>query len=53
MVGYVMTMILDEGRNMKLMLKLNLCLMPLNKILEKNYTYVSLGKKRENISCGA
>ena len=39
MVRYVMTLILAVRRNMELMMKINLCLMPLKKILEINYTY--------------
>ena len=42
MVGYVMTMILDEGRNMKWMMTLNLCLIALKEMLEINHTYGSL-----------
>ena len=38
MVRYAMTLILAMGSNIKLTMKLNLCLMPLNKILEINYT---------------
>ena len=37
-----MTLILAVGSNMKLMMTLNLYLMPLKKILEINYTYGSL-----------
>ena len=44
MVRYAMTLILAEGRNMKLMTTLNICLMPLNKILDINYTYGSIKK---------
>ena len=36
-----MTLILDVGRNTNLMMALNLCLMPLEKIIEINYTYGS------------
>ena len=39
MVRYVMTMILDVGRNMKLMMQINLCMIPLKKKLEISYTY--------------
>ena len=39
MVRYAMTLILAVGRNMKLMMTLNLCLIPLKKILDINYTY--------------
>ena len=42
MVRYVMTLILAVGRNMKLTMTLNLCMMPLNKIAEIKYTYGSL-----------
>ena len=38
----MMNLILAIGRIMKWMMTLNLCLMPLNKILEINYTYGSL-----------
>ena len=34
-----MTMIPATGRNMQLMMTLNICLMPLNEIIEINYTY--------------
>ena len=37
-----MTLILAVGRSMKWMTTLNICLMPLKKILEINYTYGSL-----------
>ena len=37
-----MNLILDVGRIMKWMIALNLCLIPLNKILQINYTYGSL-----------
>ena len=36
MVIYVMTLILAAGRNMKWMMTINLCLVPLNKIPEIN-----------------
>ena len=42
MVIYVMTMILAMGRNIKWMMKLNLFMMPLEEILEINYTNGSL-----------
>ena len=42
MVIYVMTLILSVGRNKKWIMTLNLCLIPLKKILEINYTYGSL-----------
>ena len=42
MLIHVMTMILAVGRNMKLMMTLNICMIPLKKILEINYTYVYL-----------
>ena len=51
MVRYVMTLILDMGRNMKLIMTLNLCLIPLEKILEINYTYVSLKQPMAKKSC--
>ena len=38
----MMNMILAVGRSMKWMMKIYLCLMPLNKILEINYAYISL-----------
>ena len=38
----MMNLILDVGRSMKRMITLNICLIPLKKILEINYTYVSL-----------
>ena len=47
MLRYVMTLILSMGRNMKLVMTLNLCMMPLKKILEINYTYGSLKKPTE------
>ena len=37
-----MNMILAVGRNMKLITTLNLCLIPLKKILEINYTHGSM-----------
>ena len=39
-----MNLILDVGSNMKWMIKINICLMKLNKILQINYTYKSLNK---------
>ena len=42
MLRYVMTLILDVGSNMKLIMSLNLCLILLNKILDIKYTYGSL-----------
>ena len=42
MLIHVMTMILAVGRNMKLMMTLNICMIPLKKILEIKYTYVYL-----------
>ena len=42
MVKYVMPLILAVSNNMKLMITLHLCLVPLKKILETNYTYGSL-----------
>ena len=52
MVRYVMTLILAVGRNMKLVITLNLCLISFNKVLEINYTYGYLKQKTEKISCG-
>ena len=52
MVRYVMTLILDMGRNMKLMMTLNLCMITLKKILDINYKYGSMKKPTEKISCG-
>ena len=51
MVIYVMTLVLAVGRNMKLTMTLNLCLMPLKKILEINYTYGYLKQQTERY-CG-
>ena len=42
MLRYVVTLILAVGRKIKWMMKLNICMMPLKKILEINYTYGSL-----------
>ena len=42
-----MTTILDVGRNMELMMKINLCLIPLKKILYINYTYGNLKNQRK------
>ena len=39
MVRYVMTIILAVRRNTKLMMTLNICLVPLKKILQIKYTY--------------
>ena len=47
MVRYVMTMILAVGRKMKWVMTLNICMMPLNKILEINYTHGSLKQPTE------
>ena len=47
MVRYVMTLILAVGRNMKLMMTINLCIMPLNKIIDIKYTYGSLKQPTE------
>ena len=47
MIIYVMTLILDVGRNMKFMMKLNLCMISLKKILWINYTYGSLKQPTE------
>ena len=52
MVIYVMTLILAVGRNIKFMMTLNLCIIPLNKILEVNYSYGSMKQPTEKISCG-
>ena len=52
MVRYVMTLILAAERNIKLMMTLNICMMPLEKILEINYKYGSLKQPTEKISCG-
>ena len=40
----MMTLILAARRSMKWKMTLNLWMMPLNKILEINYTYVSLAQ---------
>ena len=50
-VIYVMTLILYVGRKIKSMMTLNLWLVPLNKILDKNYTYRSLKQLMEKLSC--
>ena len=42
MVRCMMTLILSVGRSTKWMMTLNICLMKLKKILEINYTYISL-----------
>ena len=47
MVRYVITLIVSVWRNMKLMITLNLCMIPLNKILEIKYTYGSLKQPME------
>ena len=47
MLIYVMTLILDVGRNMKLMMKLNICLITLKEILDINYTCGSLKQPTE------
>ena len=47
MVRYVMTLILSVCRNMKLMITINLCMTPLHKILEINYTYGYLKQPME------
>ena len=52
MAIYVMTLILAVGRNMKWMMKLNLCLIPSDKILEINYTCGYLKQPTKKISCG-
>ena len=52
MVGYLMTLIIAVGRNIKLMMTINLYLMPLKKILDINYTYGSLKQPTKKIFCG-
>ena len=47
MVKYVMTLILAVGRNITLIMTLNIFLMTLKKILEINYTCGSLKKPTE------
>ena len=47
MVRYVMTLIIAVGRNLKLIMALNLCMMPLNKIIDINCTHGSLKKSTE------
>ena len=42
MILYVITLIIDVGRNMKWIMKLNIYMMLWNKILDRNYTYGSL-----------
>ena len=49
MVRYVMNLILAVGKNMELMITLNLCLIHLKKILEINYTYGSLKQPTEKL----
>ena len=44
MVRYVMTIILALGRNMKWIMTLTLCMMPMNKILYIIYIYGSLNQ---------
>ena len=41
MVRYVMTLILAVGRSMKLMMTLNLCMIPLKRISDINYIWIS------------
>ena len=48
MLRYLMTLIISVGRNIKLMMTLNLCLVSLNKIIEINYTYGSLKQPTKN-----
>ena len=48
MVRCMMNPILDVGRGMKWMMTINLCLMPLKKILEINYKYGSLTQSTTN-----
>ena len=48
MVRCMMNLILDVGRGMKWMMTINLCLMPLKKILEINYKYGSLTQSTTN-----
>ena len=53
MLRYLMSLILAVRRNMKLMMTLNLCPMPLKKKLDINYTYGSLEKPlAKEILCG-
>ena len=48
-----MTLILAVGKSMKWMITLNICMIPLKKILEINYTYGSLEKPlAKEIFCG-
>ena len=47
MVRYVMTLILDVGRNMTLIMTLNIYLITLKKVLEINYTYGYLKRPTE------
>ena len=42
-----MTLIVSVCRNMKFMITLNLYMIPLNKLLEINYTYCSLKQPME------
>ena len=52
MVRYVMNQIIDMGSNIKLIMTLNLFMIPLNKILETNYTYGSPKQQiAKNILC--
>ena len=44
MVRCMMTMVLAVGGSMKWMMEINICLIPLKKILEINYTYGSMEK---------
>ena len=46
-VRYVMTLIIYVCRNMKLMITIILCMTPLHKILEINYTYGYLKQQME------
>ena len=47
MVRYVIPLIVYVCRNMKLMITLNLYMIPLNKILDINYKYCSLKQPME------
>ena len=42
MLRCMITLIIAVSRSIKLMMKLHLCLMPLKKLLETNYTYIYL-----------
>ena len=51
MIIYLMTLILDVGSNMKWMMTLNLYMILLKIILEKNYTCVYLKQTMSNKKC--